>query len=125
MYSNVGSLLSLLNTIFVAGIVFCAIRKFSSYKLNVTIYAIAKTIIPMITSFFLSKLLGTDVAFSLIGTVLLLVVYFLQGLLVVKLIEKIVDYFNYDTFLFFVVSFSIIDFIVSLASGLVLSLIIR
>ncbi len=124
MYSNVGSLSSLLNTLFISAIVFCAVRKFSSYKLNVTIYAISKTIIPLLTSFFLSMLLGRNISISVIGIMLLLIIYFLQGFLVIKLIEKIVEYFNYDTFIFFVVSFSIIDSIVSLASGFVLSLLI-
>lgn len=48
-FSNFGSLLTYLNIIFIGIVVFWAINRFY-YLMNVIIYAIAKTFIPIITS---------------------------------------------------------------------------
>lgn len=111
-FSSLSSLLTYLNVIFIGIVVFVALNRFD-YIINVTTYAIAKTFIPIITSLIFGKLLGINATIN-VGTVLiLLILYFILGLLVVKITEKIIDYFNSDTIIYFISVFGIIDSIVS------------
>ena len=105
-FSSFKSLLTYLNIIFVGVIIFFAINKFT-YIMNVVIYSIAKTFIPMITLVTLGKLLGTSVGVGIGSILILLILYFILGLFVIKILEKIVDYFNTDTILHFIFSFII------------------
>lgn len=120
-FSSFGSLLSYLNIIFVGIVVFWAINRFY-YLMNVIIYAIAKTFIPIITSLIFGSLLGVNATLS-IGTIfILLILYFILGLIVVKIIEKVTEYFDSDTIIFFIIIFAIIDSIVAWLFSLIISL---
>lgn len=120
-FSSFGSLLSYLNTIFVGIIVFWAINRFY-YLMNVIIYAIAKTFIPIITSLIFGSLLGVNATLG-IGTIfILLILYFILGLIVVKIIEKVTEYFDSDTIIYFIIIFAIIDSIVAWLFSLIISL---
>ena len=122
-FSSFGSLLNYLNLIFIGIVVFIAINRFS-YLVNVIIYAIAKTFIPIITSLIFGSLIGTHITLG-IGTIfILLIIYFIPGLVVIKLIEKLSGYFDYDTSVYFVIVFAIIDLIVSWLFSLIIRLLI-
>ena len=120
-FSSFGSLLSYLNIIFVGIVVFLAINRFY-YLMNVIIYAIAKTFIPIITSLIFGSLLGVNATLG-IGTIfILLILYFILGLIVVKIIEKVTEYFDSDTIIYFIIIFAIIDSIVAWLFSLIISL---
>lgn len=122
-FSSFGSLLNYLNIIFVGIIVFWAINRFS-YLVDVIVYAIGKTFIPIITSLIFGGLLGVNVSVG-IGTVLiLLVVYFIIGLAVIGITEKVFNYFDSDIILYFIIVFGIIDLVVSWLFSLIIGLII-
>lgn len=120
-FSSFGSLLNYLNIIFVGIVVFIAINRFY-YLTNVIIYAIAKTFIPIITSLIFGSFLGINITFG-IGTIfILLILYFILGLIVIKIIEKINDYFDSDIIIYFIITFAIIDSIVTWLFSLVINL---
>ena len=120
-FSSFGSLLNSLNIIFVGIVVFIAINRFY-YLTNVIIYAIAKTFIPIITSLIFGSFLGINITFG-IGTIfILLILYFILGLIVIKIIEKINDYFDSDIIIYFIITFAIIDSIVTWLFSLVINL---
>ena len=120
-FSSFGSLLSYLNIIFVGIVVFWAINRFY-YLMNVLVYAIAKTFIPIITSLIFGSLLGVNATLG-IGTIfILLILYFILGLIVVKIIEKVTEYFDSDTIIYFIIIFAIIDSIVAWLFSLIISL---
>lgn len=111
-FSSLSSLLTFLNVILVGIVVFIAINKFT-YIIEVIAYTLAKTFVPIITSLALGGILGLNVSIG-IGTILiLLILYFILGLIVIKLTEKITDYFSSDTILHFIIAFAFIDLIVS------------
>lgn len=121
--SSFSSLLNYLNVIFVGIIVYWAINRFS-YIVDVIVYAIGKTFIPIITSLIFGSFLGIHASFS-IGTIFILfIMYFIIGLGVIKITEKISEYFDYDTILYFIIAFGIIDLIVSVLFSLIISWII-
>ena len=74
----------------------------------------------MITRIFLRSILGLSMAVGLGDILLSLIVFLFIGLLVMKITRKITNYFNSDTILYFIIAFSIIDFLV--ISGIVLVL---
>ena len=118
-FSGFNSLLNYLNVILVGAIVFWAINRFS-YFVDVIIYAIAKTFIPIITSLILGSILGTHISFG-IGTILiLLIVYFIIGLAVIAITEKVYNYFDSDTIIYFVIVFGIIDLVISWLCALII-----
>ena len=120
-FSSFGSLLNYLNIIFVGIVIFIAINRFY-YLTNVIIYAIAKTFIPIITSLIFGSFLGINITFG-IGTIfILLILYFILGLIVIKIIEKINDYFDSDIIIYFIITFAIIDSIVTWLFSLVINL---
>lgn len=121
-FSSIGSLRTYLNAILIGIVVFVAINKFT-YIIDVLAYALAKTFIPIITSLFLGMLLGTNVTFGIGTILLLLIVYFIIGLAVIKVIEKVAAYFNFDTIFPFIILFSITDFVVSWLFLLIIRLI--
>ncbi len=120
-FSNFGSLLNYLNIIFIGIVIFWANNRFY-YLINVTIYAIAKTFIPIITSLIFGSLLGINITLG-IGTIFLLfILYFILGLIVIKIVEKITNYFDSDTILYFIIVFAIIDSIVTWLFSLIINL---
>lgn len=120
-FSNFGSLLSYLNVIFIGVVVYWAINRFY-YLMNVVIYAIAKTFIPIITTLIFGSLLGINTTLG-IGTIFILpILYFILGLIVVKIIEKVTEYFDYDTIIYFIIIFAIIDSIITWLFSLIISL---
>lgn len=122
-FSNFDSLLSYLNIIFIGTVVFWAINRFY-YLMNVIIYAIAKTFIPIITSLIFGSLLGVNATLG-IGTIfILLILYFILGLIVIKVIEKVTDYFDSDTIIYFIIIFAIIDSIIAWLFSLMISLLV-
>ena len=122
-FSSFGSLLNYLNIIFVGIIVFWAINRFS-YIVDVVVYAIAKTFIPIITSLIFGTLLGVHISLSMGTIFVLFIIYFIIGLVVIKIIEKVSDYFDYDTIIYFIIIFGIIDLIVPWIFSLIIRLII-
>ena len=111
-FSSYSSLISYLNLILVGTVVFFAMNRYY-YFLNVIAYAIARTFIPMITSLFFGSIIGANVSFKF-GTILvLLILNFILGLIVIKITEKVNDYFNADTIIYFIIVFGIIESIVS------------
>ena len=120
-FSNFGSLLNYLNIIFIGIVIFWANNHFY-YLMNVTIYAIAKTFIPIITSLIFGSLLGINITLG-IGTIFLLfILYFILGLIVIKIVEKVTNYFDSDTILYFIIVFAIIDSIVTWLFSLIINL---
>lgn len=122
-FSSYSSLLSYLNLILIGAIVFFSMNRFY-YLMNVIVYAIAKTFIPIITSLFFGNLIGIGTNFSFgLGTILiLLILFFILGLLVIKITEKITDYFSSDTIIYFIIAFGIIESIASWLFFLFISL---
>lgn len=120
-FSNFGSLLNYLNIIFIGIVIFWANNRFY-YLMNVIIYAIAKTFIPIITSLIFGSLLGINITLG-IGTIFLLfILYFILGLIVIKIVEKVTNYFDSDTILYFIIVFAIIDSIVTWLFSLIINL---
>lgn len=120
-FSNFGSLLNYLNIIFIGIVIFWANYRFY-YLMNVIIYAIAKTFIPIITSLIFGSLLGINITLG-IGTIFLLfILYFILGLIVIKIVEKVTNYFDSDTILYFIIVFAIIDSIVTWLFSLIINL---
>ena len=120
-FSSFNSLLNYLNIIFIGVVVFYAVNRFY-YVINVITYAIAKTFIPIITSLIFGSLLGINMTLG-IGTIfILLILYFILGLMVIKIIEKVTDYFDSDTIILFIVIFAIVDSIVTWLFSFVISL---
>lgn len=122
-FLSYNSLVSLLNLILVGLVVFFAMNRFR-YMINVALYAVAKTFIPIITALLIGCLIGTNVSFSLSGILILLITYFLLGLPVIKITEKIIRYFSFDTILHFLAVFAITESIISWLFSLVLKLIL-
>lgn len=121
--SNYNSLLSYLNLILVGAIVFFSMNRYR-YLINVIVYAIARTFISILTSSFFGSLAGANVSFGL-GTILIsLILFFILGLLVIKITEKITDYFDADTIIYFIIIFGIIESISSWLFSLVVGLVI-
>lgn len=118
-FASPSTLINILNRILVGAVMFYSIDKFS-HIVEAAIYAVAETIIPMITRIFLRSILGLSVAVGLGDILLSLIVFLFIGLLVMKITRKITNYFNSDTILYFIIAFSIIDFLV--ISGIVLVL---
>ena len=120
-FSNFGSLLNYLNIIFIGIVIFWANNRFY-YLMNVIIYAIVKTFIPIITSLIFGSLLGINITLG-IGTIFLLfILYFILGLIVIKIVEKVTNYFDSDTILYFIIVFAIIDSIVTWLFSLIINL---
>ncbi len=120
-FSNFGSLLNYLNIIFIGIVIFWANNRFY-YLMNVIIYAIAKTFIPIITSLIFGSLLGINITLG-IGTIFLLfILYFILGLIVIKIVEKVTNYFDSDTILYFIIVFAIIDSIVTWLFSIIINL---
>ena len=122
-FLSYNSLVSLLNLILVGLVVFFAMNRFR-YMINVALYAVAKTFIPIITALLIGCLIGTNVSFSLSGILILLITYFLLGLPVIKITEKIIRYFSFDTIFHFLAVFAITESIISWLFSLVLKLIL-
>ena len=78
---------------------------------------IARSVIPILTTLMFAGIIGLslEVGFgAVLGSILIMCIpNFILGLAVIKIIEKIVDWFNSDTIIYFIVSFSIIDSILS------------
>lgn len=123
-FSNFSSLFTYLNIIIVGIIVFWAINRFS-YIVDVVVYALSKTFIPIITALVLGGFLGVKVSFGIGAIFILLILYFILGLIVIKITEKIVEYFDSDTIIYFIISFALIDSIVTWLFSLVVSLFIK
>lgn len=123
-FSSFGSLLTYLNVILIGAVVFWAINRFT-YIMDVIAYTLAKTFIPIITSLIFGSFLGVNSSIG-IGTILtLLVLYFILGLIVIKITEKVTEYFSSDTIIYFIIVFAIIDSIASWLFSLLISLFIR
>lgn len=118
------SLITYLNCILVGVVIFFSIDKFSRI-VEAGIYAVAETLIPIITRMFLGSILGINAAVGLGNIFVSLIIYFIIGLLVMKITKKITSYFNSDTILYFIIAFSIIDFLVIWGIILILKLIIQ
>lgn len=73
-FLSYNSLVSLLNLILVGLVVFFAMNQFR-YMINVALYAIAKTFIPIITALLIGSLISTNISFSLGGILILLIFY--------------------------------------------------
>ena len=123
-FSNFSSLFTYLNIIIVGIIVFWAINRFS-YIVDVVVYALSKTFIPIITALVLGGFLGVKISFGIGAIFILLILYFILGLIVIKITEKIVEYFDSDTIIYFIISFALIDSIVTWLFSLVVSLFIK
>ena len=122
-FSGFNSLLNYLNIIFVGIIVFWAINRFS-YLVDVIAYTIGKTFIPIITSLIFGSLLGMHISFGIGSILILLIVYFIIGLAVIAITEKVFNYFDSDTIIYFIIVFVIIDLIISWLFSLIIGLII-
>ena len=118
------SLITYLNCILVGVVIFFSIDKFSRI-VEAGIYAVAETLIPIITRMFLGSILGINAAVGFGNIFVSLIIYFIIGLLVMKITKKITSYFNSDTILYFIIAFSIIDFLVIWGIILILKLIIQ
>lgn len=115
-FSSPTALLAMLNAILIGVIVYWSTNKFT-YIINVIIYAVARSVIPIITTLMFGGILGTSIEVSL-GVILksifiLLILYFILGLLVIKITEKIIEYFNSDNIVYFVIFLFIIESIIS------------
>lgn len=122
-FSSFGSLYTYLNIILVGAIVFWVTDRYT-YLIDVIAYTLAKTFIPILTSFIFGSILGIDVSIG-IGTILiLLILYFILGLIVIKIIERIAAYYSSDTIIIFIIIFAIIDSIASWLFSLLISLFI-
>lgn len=120
-FLSYSSLLSYLNLILVGAIIFFTMNKYY-YLMNVIVYAIARTFIPILTSLFFGNLIGTNVSFGL-GTILIsLILFFILGLIVIKITEKVTEYFSSDTIIYFIIVFGIIESISSWLFSLVVGL---
>ena len=122
-FSNFSSLLTYLNVVLVGIIVYGAVNRFY-YIIDVIAYAMAKTFIPIITSLFFGSLFGINVTIGIETILILLILYFILGLIVIKITEKIIEYFNSDTIVYFIIVFAIIDSIMSWLFSLVIQLFI-
>lgn len=120
-FSSSSSLFSYLNIIFVGIVVFYAINRFY-YLTSTIIYSISKTFIPIITALIFGSLLGTNFALSIGSIFISLILYFISGLIVIKIVEKIIDYFDSDTMIYFIIIFAIIDSIVTWLFSLIINL---
>lgn len=122
-FSNFSSLLTYLNVVLVGIIVYGAVNRFY-YIIDVIAYAMAKTFIPIITSLIFGSLFGINVTIGIETILILLILYFILGLIVIKITEKIIEYFNSDTIVYFIIVFAIIDSIMSWLFSLVIQLFI-
>ena len=122
-FSSIGSLFTYLNVILIGAVVFWAINRFT-YIIDVIVYALAKTFIPMITLLLIGSLVGVNASLG-IGTIfVMLILYFILGLAVIKITEKITDYFSSDTVVYFIIVFAIIDIVVSWLFSLIIGLLV-
>ena len=123
-FSNFNSLLNYLNVVLIGAVVFYTTNKYN-YIIDVIAYALAKTIIPMITYLIFGSLIGAKLQVS-VGTVFILfLVYFIIGLLIIRIMEKIVDAFNSDTIVNFIFIFGIIDTVVFWLISLLINIFIH
>ncbi|MBR3153076.1 MAG: hypothetical protein IKF52_05730 [Clostridia bacterium] len=122
-FSSFDSLLTYLNIILVGAVVFWAVNNYT-YIADVIAYTLAKTFIPIITSMIFGSILGINDIIDLGTIIILLVFYFLLGLFVIKITEKITDYFSSDTIIYFIIVFAIIDSIISWLFSLLISIFI-
>lgn len=120
-FSSYSSLFSYLNLILVGAIVFFTMNRYY-YLINVIVYAIARTFIPIITSLFFGSLVGANISFGLGTILILLILFFILGLIVIKITEKITEYFSSDTIIYFIIVFGIIESITSWLFSLVVGL---
>ena len=120
-FSSYSSLLSYLNLILVGAVVFFSMNRYY-YFTNVIVYAIARTFIPIITSLFFGSLVGANISFGLGTILILLILFFILGLIVIKITEKVIEYFSSDTIIFFIIVFGIIELISSWLFSLVIGL---
>ena len=120
--SSYDSLFSYLDVILISAVVFFAVNRYY-YLMNVVVYAIAKTFIPIITSLIFGGLFGIKLSLG-IGTIfILLLLYFILGLAVIKVIEKVTEYFDGDTIIYFIIIFSIVDSLITWLFSLIIGLI--
>ena len=114
--SSPNTLLAILNAIFIGIVVYVAINRFT-YIINVVVYAIARSIIPIVTSLIFAGIIGLSLSVGMgaviLSILILLIPNFIIGLLVIKIIEKIADWFTSDTIIWFLVCFVIVDSIIS------------
>lgn len=119
--SSPSSLLSILNAIFIGIVIYWATNRFT-YIMNVIVYAVARSIIPILTTLIFAGMIGLSIEVgmgAILGSMLIMCIpNFILGLAVIKIIEKIVDWFSSDTIIYFIVSFTIID---SILSGLLVA----
>jgi|GEM_PF-3314264 len=115
--SSPNFLLGILSTIFIGIIIYISVDRFT-YVINVITYAIAKSVIPIITTLIFAGMVGLHIEASMgaiLGSMLLLLIpYSILGLLVIKVVEKIADWFTSDTIIYFIIIFSIVESIISL-----------
>ena len=112
-FCRFGTLLNFLNVIFIGLIVFAVTNRYT-YIVDVIAYAISKTIIPILTALFVKGIINIHVYNVTFGSVLIsLILNFFIGLIVIKIIEKIVDSFDSDTMVGFIIVFGIVDMIIS------------
>ncbi len=119
--SSFNSLLSYVNVILVGIIISTTINRFK-YKINVVVYAISKTIIPILTSWMFESIITANISFDFRIIIMSLIFYFILGTVVIKITNKVSDCFNSDTVGYFIISFAIIDIIVSKIVAFVLVL---
>lgn len=114
--SRPNSLLGILNVIFIGIVIYIATNRFT-YIINVMVYAIAKSVIPILITLIFARMIGLSIEIgigAILGSMLILCIpYFIIGLLVIKVIEKITDWFSSDTIIWFIVSFAVVDSIIS------------
>lgn len=114
--SSPNTLMAMLNAILIGVVIYWATNRFV-YIMNVAIYAIARSVIPIITTLVFAGMLGISVEVSMGSVILSMLImcipYFIIGLAVIKITEKIVEWFNSDTIIYFIASFAIIDSIIS------------
>lgn len=122
-FASFGFLRTFLNIILIGVVIYFVANKYS-YIVNVVAYAIAETFIPRIIDLFLSGFTGASVSFSF-GTILVsLILFFLLGLLVIKITQKITDHFSSDTIFYFIIAFGIVDFLVTISVVFLLRLLL-
>lgn len=114
--SSPDSLIALLNTIFIGVMIYWSVNRFI-YIISVIVYAIARSVIPILTKLMYAGMIGLSIEVG-IGTVILNMIImcipnFILGLAVIKITEKIVDWFSSDTITYFIASFSVIESILS------------
>ena len=120
-FSSFSSLLNFLNIILIGVVVFFTMNKYV-YIIDVVSYALAKTFIPIITNLMFSSIFNSSVSIT-IGTIfIMLILNFLLGLIVIKLVEKVGSNFSYDAIISFIIIFAIVDAVVLWAFSFIINL---